>query len=101
LAGLKAVRGYTNPRDPVFSSDHSAQDDPMALDRHRVRERILKPAVVDANAVLGETGIDPIRRASLQGLRRTFASLRIAAGDDPVYVSQQLGHTSPAFTMTV
>jgi hypothetical protein len=34
-------------------------------------------------------------------LRRTFASLRAASGDDPVYIADQLGHTDPRFTLAV
>ncbi len=34
-------------------------------------------------------------------LRHTFASLLIAAGEDIVYVSKQLGHHSAAFTLKV
>ena len=34
-------------------------------------------------------------------LRRLYASLRFALGDDPVYVAHQLGHTEPAFSMKV
>jgi hypothetical protein len=71
------------------------------LDRHRVRERILKPAARKANEILEGTEIDPIVKITLHGLRRTCATLRIAAGDDPVYVSDQLGHTDPAFTMRI
>jgi integrase len=101
LAGLKASLDRTAPHDPVFASDHLTPGRPVAIDRHRARERILKPVVWEANPALQEKGIDPIGSVTLHGLRRTFASLRIAAGDDPVYVSQQLGHTSPTFTMTV
>jgi hypothetical protein len=31
-------------------------------------------------------------------LRRTYASLRAAAGDHPVYIAEQLGHEDPGFT---
>jgi hypothetical protein len=34
-------------------------------------------------------------------LRRTYASLRTASGDDPVYIAEQLGHADPRFTLTV
>jgi hypothetical protein len=34
-------------------------------------------------------------------LRRTYASLRAASGDDPVCIASQLGHTDPRFTLTV
>ena len=34
-------------------------------------------------------------------LRHTFASLLIAQGHDPVFVSRQLGHANPAITLRV
>ena len=34
-------------------------------------------------------------------LRRLYASLRFALGDDPVYVADQLGHTERGFSMKV
>jgi integrase len=37
----------------------------------------------------------------LHGLRRTYASLRFAVGDDPVYTAAQLGHEDPTFTIRV
>jgi integrase len=45
-------------------------------------------------------------RAGLQGvtchsLRHTFASILIAQGRDPVFVSRQLGHANPATTLRV
>lgn len=45
-------------------------------------------------------------RAQLQGvtchsLRHTFASILIAQGRDPVFVSRQLGHANPAITLRV
>jgi hypothetical protein len=49
---------------------------------------------------LANLGIGEIDGVGLHGLRRTYASLRAAAGDDPAYVSEQLGHTDPRFTLT-
>jgi integrase len=34
-------------------------------------------------------------------LRHTFASILIAQGRDPVFVSRQLGHANPAITLKV
>jgi hypothetical protein len=31
--------------------------------------------------------------------RRTYASLRCACGDDPVYTGSQIGHEDPRFTL--
>ena len=32
-------------------------------------------------------------------MRRTFATLCLTAGDAPLYVAKQIGHTDPAFTL--
>ena len=37
----------------------------------------------------------------MHGLRRTYATLRVLAGDDVVYVSSQIGHEDPTFTLAV
>lgn len=36
-----------------------------------------------------------------RGLRRTYASLRSVCGDDPVFISRQLGHPDVRFTLNV
>ena len=40
-------------------------------------------------------------RVSPHSLRRTYASLRAALRDDPVYIAEQIGHTDPTFTLAV
>lgn len=42
-----------------------------------------------------------LRYRKLHTLRHTFASLLLDAGEPLIYVQQQLGHHSPAFTLTV
>jgi integrase len=42
-------------------------------------------------------GVTPIR---VHDLRHTYASMRISQGVDPVTLSRELGHHSPAFTMS-
>jgi len=46
-------------------------------------------------------GIAPIGSITFHSLRRTFASLRSAAGDDVAYTSAQIGHTDARFTLRV
>jgi integrase len=57
------------------------------------------------SASLGEKlrrlGIEEITDVTPHGLRRTYASLRFAVGDDPVYTAAQLGHEDPTFTIRV
>ena len=50
---------------------------------------------------LVEIGLDRIGDLTPHSLRRLYASLRFALGDDPVYVANQLGHTEPGFSMKV
>ncbi|MEX2447883.1 MAG: tyrosine-type recombinase/integrase [Solirubrobacterales bacterium] len=65
-------------------------------------ERRFKTAIRRANRRLAEIGLQPIDEAATpHSLRRLFASLRFALGDDPVYVAAQLGHTEPGFSMKV
>lgn len=65
-------------------------------------ERRLKTTIRRANLRLDELGIQPIDEAvTPHSLRRLYASLRFAPGDDPVYVAAQLGQTEPGFSMKV
>jgi integrase len=50
---------------------------------------------------LGESGIAPIGHLTFHSLRRTYASLRCAVGDDVRYTAAQLGHEDPRFTLRV
>jgi integrase len=64
--------------------------------------RRLKTAIKRANRALAEAGVAPIsERVSPHSLRRTYASVRAACGDDPVYIAEQLGHEDPTFTIRV
>jgi integrase len=93
-----------------WEAQHPGQGAPVFLSAHagRIRRqsaanvaRRLKTAIRGANRRLREQGIEEIsERVTPHSLRRTFASLRAAAGDDPVYIAEQLGHTDPRFTLT-
>jgi integrase len=85
---------FKGPGDFVFPTLRGGRDS-----RQNVRRRLLVKAIEIANATLLEAGIEPIGNVSPHGLRRTYASLRVAAGDDPVYVASQLGHEDPTFTL--
>ena len=69
-------------------------------DKDTVRNRVLQPAIAEANETLTNRGDLPLpERLTLHGLRHTFVSLLVALGEDPRYVMGQLGHTDPAFTL--
>lgn len=81
---------------------------PLFLNRNGKRqsvsnvERRFKTAIRRANVRLADLRIRPIDEAATpHSLRRLYASLRFALGDDPVYVAAQLGHTEPGFSMKV
>jgi hypothetical protein len=51
---------------------------------------------------LASLGIEPISSSvGLHGLRRAYAPLRAAVGDDVAYTAEQLGHEDPTFTLRV
>ena len=90
------------------TSSRTGADDPVFVGRRRTRQtpdnvgRRLKSAVKKANAQLDDIGIAPIsERVSPHSLRRTYASLRYACGDDPVYVAEQGGWADPSFPIRV
>lgn len=92
----------------VHKSRIRRREGPLFLNRNGKRqsvsnvERRFKTAIRRANVRLADIGIRPIDEAATpHSLRRLYASLRFALGDDPVYVAAQLGHTEPGFSMKV
>lgn len=90
------------------ASPHPAQGDPVFVTRNGTRQTVtnvdhrIKTAIKDANVRLADLGIELIGdHVAPHSLRRTYASLRAALRDDPVYIAEQLGHTDPAFTFRV
>jgi integrase len=86
---------HKGPTDLVFPTLSGKPDN-----RNNVK-RFLTKTVQRANKRLAELGLDPIEHVTPHGLRRTYASLRHAVGDDVAYTSAQLGHESPDFTLRV
>lgn len=96
LTEWKAYRSRCGAKDPVLVTRRNRRQTVTNVD-HR-----LKTAIRRANERLETDGIEPISlRVSPHSLRRTYASLRAALGDDPVYIASQLGHEDPAFTFRV
>lgn len=89
-------------RDPgrdalVFETTRGRKDSAS-----NVRNRMLAPAVEAANAALAEADRDPLPdRLTPHSLRRTFASVLVALGEDPAYGMAQMGHTHAGFTLSV
>jgi integrase len=85
---------FKQPGDLVFPTLEGKQDS-----RQNVRRRLILRAVELANPKLVALAIEPIGPVSPHGLRRTFASLRCAVGDDVAYTAAQLGHEDAVFTL--
>jgi integrase len=94
---LAEQKAHTRRQDgPVFPNREGGRQTVSNVDRR------LKTVIRRANRRLRQLGIEPISEDTTpHSLRRLYASLRFALGDDPVYVAHQLGHTEPAFSMRV
>jgi integrase len=94
LAAHKATRHPE--RDAfVFGTAAGRRDGPT-----NVRRRALAPAVELANERLREEGSEPIPDGiTPHALRRTFASILVACGEDPRHAMGQLGHADAGFTL--
>ena len=87
----KLGSAYSGPMDPVFATATGA---PMHY--RNVTRRGLGAAIARAGIERdGEPGL------RFHDLRHCFASLLIAQGLNLVFVSRQLGHSSPRFTLDV
>jgi integrase len=100
LAAWRARSQHTAPADPVFVCGRPREGTHSRQTPRNVQAR-LNVAVKAANAKLVEAGIEPIGKVSPHSLRRTYASLRAALRDDPVYIAEQLGHRDARFTFRV
>lgn len=102
LVGWKLCEN-PEPGDLVFGTRKGKSDS-----RNNVRRRVLLRAIERANenvAVANERNLGQSEdllipeRVSPHALRRSFASLLVADGEDPAYVMAQLGHTDPKMTL--
>lgn len=92
----KADATLTGQGDYVVQTSTGRKHNPSNL-----RRDVLSPAVDKANTKLAEVGIATIGPITFHSLRRTYASLRCACGDDVRYTADQLGHEDPRFTLRV
>jgi integrase len=92
----RADAEHVDPADFVICTSTGNKHNPSNL-----RRDVLAGALQKANAALAEAGIAPIGRVTFHSLRRTYASLRCACGDDVRYTADQLGHEDPRFTLRV
>ncbi len=112
-AGVRLVDILPALRDELTSHRHTtAKARPIDLvfptssgsrrDKDNARERVIRPVVAHAEAVLLRREQQPLPEGvTAHKLRHTFASILFVRGEDPPYVMAQLGHTDPAFTLRV
>jgi integrase len=107
LAEVRARAGRVNPDDYVFATRTGARPS-----RDNVRNRVLAPAARLATEQLIAAGLPPLPERVTRGgdrvvaitphsLRRTFASVLYALGEDPGVVMDEMGHTDPALALRV
>ncbi|MDQ3647474.1 MAG: site-specific integrase [Actinomycetota bacterium] len=97
LASVKARSGYTAPADPVFATRTGRRS---SVDN--IRSRVVNPAVEAASARLVADDSPPLpARVTPHSLRRTFASVLYALGENPAVVMAEMGHTDPGLALRI
>jgi integrase len=67
-----------------------------------IRSRVLLAAVEQANANLAKEQLAPLpEKLTPHSLRRTFASILYALGEDPGVVMDEMGHADPGLALRV
>ena len=99
LAELQIVRVQpsSDPNGFVFATRTGRR-----ASRENIRSRVLLAAVERANASLAKQQLPPLpEKLTPHSLRRTFASILYALGEDPGVVMDEMGHADPALALRV
>lgn len=97
LSTLRARRPDAAPGDYVFPTSSGEQSNP-----DNFRARVLSATVERANTNLADRKMPPLpERITPHSLRRTFASVLYALGEDPGVIMDEMGHTDPALALRV
>lgn len=102
LAAVKARARYAEPGHHVFAS---AKGTAPSIDN--VRSRVVNAAVKQANetadeaAEKGKAAVHLPAGITPHSLRRTFASLLYALGENPAVVMAEMGHTDPGLALRI
>jgi integrase len=97
LAGVSTRRPDIHPDDFVFATARGGR-----LRPDNFRPRVLQATVKWASANLTRRGLPPLpERITPHSLRRTFASVLYAIGEDPGVVMDEMGHTDPGVALRV
>jgi integrase len=95
---LHAVRDRqpeAGPDDLVFSTATGRRQS-----ADNFRSRVLRASVAQANSDLAERRLAPLPAGiTPHSLRRTFASVLYALGEDPGVIMDEMGHTDPALAL--
>lgn len=110
-AGLRRVkiRGALRPLLLAMRADHQGSDGFVFAtrtgrrpSRENIRSRVLLASVERANGNLAKDRLPPLpQKLTPHSLRRTFASILYALGEDPGVVMDEMGHTDPALSLRV
>jgi integrase len=84
------------PNDHFFGTKTGRRRDP-----NRFRTGMLNRSTQRANETRAAQGLASLPKITPHSLRRTWAMLAAQAGRDPHWISDQIGHTSAAFTLQV
>ena len=97
LLALKMTAADASPDSLVFGTATGRQQGAS-----NVRRRVLALSVERANELLADRDANPLPdRLSPHSLRRTFASVLYAIGEDPPTVMAEMGHTSRALALAI
>ncbi len=97
VARVRARQPESGPDQVVFATSTGRQQS-----ADNFRSRVLKPSVNEANRAPTASQSPPLPEGiTPHSLRRTFASVLYALGEDPGIVMDEMGHTDPALALRV
>jgi integrase len=97
LLAVKASAPDTRAEAFVFATSQGKPTNASAI-----RSRVLARAIEQANKTLEKAGSPPLPdRLTPHSLRRTFASLLYALGENPAVVMAEMGHTDPVLALAI
>ncbi len=97
LLAVRARRSQAAAEAYMFSTLKGGRPSP-----NNIRSRVLKVAVERANKNLAKHKLAPLpERITPHSLRRTFASVLYALGEDPGIVMDEMGHANPGLALRV
>jgi integrase len=94
--------GYMARLDPVLDALVFGSATGRTQGATNIRRRVLAKAVEKANERLAREKLEPLPVGlTPHSLRRTFASVLFAVGENPPYVMARCGHTDPQITLGI